>query len=90
MKNMSLGLLAIMTALSFLATSAYSFGDRCRHYVGVPVTVALSNGKAAALLYSRFYNHNRFRGNMGPHQRAVVLHPRRKCSTKRGRRRTLK
>ena len=90
MKNASLSLVAVVTTLTLLATSAFAFGDKCRHYVRVPITVALSNGKAAALLYSRFYDHNRFRGNMGPHHRALVLHPRRKCPTKRGQRHTLK
>ncbi len=90
MKIRSLSISIAVTAFASLSMPAHAFGDGCRHYVRVPVTVAVSTGKAAALLYNRLYDHNRFRGHIGPHHYAKVLHPGLKCAKKRGRRRTLK
>ena len=90
MKIRSLSIFVAAVTFTSLTTPAYAFGDHCRRYVRVPVTVALSTGKAAALLYSRFYDHNRFRGRIGPHHYAKVLHPGLKCGKKRQRRRSLK
>ena len=89
MKLSSLSVVAI-TATGLLVTPAHAFGSKCRHYINVPITVALSNGKAAALLYSRFYNYNRLRGHMGPYHYARLYDPRRTCRTRHSRDRTLK
>ena len=90
MKSLSLSLLIAAFALSNSISSAQAFGSKCRHYVSVPVSVAISSGRAAALFYGRFYDHNRFRGRLGPHHHARLLHPVRKCHVKRGKRRSLK
>ena len=84
MKRASLSAITVTTFV-FLVTPVHAFGSKCRHYVNVPITVALSTGKAAALLYSRFYNHNRLRGQMGPHHYARLYDPRRKCRTRHSR-----
>ncbi len=89
MRLVSLSATAIIVTI-FLANPVHAFGSKCRQYVSIPTTVAISNGKAVALLNSRFYNYNRLRGHFGPHQNARILHPTRKCSTRRSRYRTLK
>ena len=89
MKLASLGAVAI-TTIVLLVTPVHAFGSKCRHYTNVPITVALSNGKAAALLHSRFYNYNRLRRHMGPHHYARLYDPRRKCRTRHSRYRSLK
>ena len=90
MKIRSFSIFAVAATVTCLATPAFAFGDDCRRYVRVPMTVAVSTGKAAALLYNRLYDHNRLRGHIGPHHYAQVLHPGLKCGKKRERRRTLK
>lgn len=90
MKIRSLSITIATATLASFATPAHAFGDNCRQYVRVPMTVAVSTGKAAALLYNRLYDHNRLRGHIGPHHYAKVLHPQRKCAKRHKRRRSLK
>ena len=91
MKRLSLSLVIAAGAVSHMAAPAQALGyKKCRQYVNVPISMAISSGRAAALFYGRFYDHNRFRGRMGPHHYARLLHPVRKCPGKRSRKRPLK
>ena len=91
MKRVSLSLLVVAGAFTQMTAPAQALGYKnCRQYVNVPISVTLSSGRAAALFYGRLYDHNRFRGRMGPHHYARLLHPVRKCRGKRSKRRSLR
>lgn len=58
-----------LLATSLLTTSAHATKGKCRSYVKMPVSVALSTGRAFAVANSRFTSgQNRLRGELGPHQ----------------------
>ena len=65
---MTLRILGLAVVASLMATSAHATIGKCRSYVKMPISVALSTGKAFAVANSRFaFQPNRLRGQLGPH-----------------------
>ena len=70
---MTLRILGLAVVMSLMATSAQAAAGKCRTYMKVPISMALSSGKAFAVANNRVaFQPSWLRGQMGPHHYAYL------------------
>ncbi len=75
--------LGVALVASLMGTQAEARGAKCRVYVKVPISMAISSAKAFAVLQNRVaLQRNPLRGELGPHHYAYYPVFRPGCRTK--------
>ncbi len=81
---------AIAGVLLATPTQADATGFKCRTYVPMPISMAVSTANGFVLASSITYRPTRLRGAMGPHHYAALPYRKRGCRTKVAHRRGAK